>query len=87
MARQKPVEVGDVMWVFDPTHHDDPLKWRLATVIAIHPPTQTVKTRTSSQWQALVSAKVAWQDGSVSSGHHVHAMRYTDSASTPYVQL
>lgn len=83
MSPHKPVDVGDVMWVFDPTHHDDPLQWRQATVLQIEIPGDGTPLRR----QARAHAKVAWKDGSVSGGHYVCTMRYLDSASTPHVQL
>lgn len=75
------------MFVFDAHHHDEPNQWKLATVIEITAPTQSVRTRSEKEWQGLVTAKVAWRDGSVSDNHLVQRMRYPHAADTPYVYL
>lgn len=75
------------MLVFDATHAAEPNQWKMATVIEITPPMQSVRTRSEKEWQELVIAKVAWHDGSVSSNHLVQRMRYPHAADTPYVYL
>lgn len=77
------------MLVFDGSHAESTQHlWKLATIIELEKPKPPYPAiATDSQYMARVFAKVAWQDGSVSSQHRVAHMRYPDSASTPYVQL
>lgn len=88
-----PVVIGTVMLVFDGSHAESTQHlWKLATIIKLDKPASPPEIMTftvdeARVAQAYVSAQVAWQDGSVSSGHFVSHMRYPDSAATPYVHL
>lgn len=71
------------MFVFDPSHAVlEERTWKIATVIEI-----TEATGTHAEQQTNTHAKVAWLDGSISSGHLVQRMRYPHSAETPFVHF